>query len=230
MQVFCLSNPEYVFNAEGSNANGFDFNFVLPCEVISQGSQGVLTYFKTSFIENIYYQDYDCDFWDCFEKTKSPFFLISEKARNYWNGKFYFALLVSLILVALIFLLAEKKSNTFIIAGGVLILAGLPFVKLDWALSFIQDKNVLGLLLIFFDKAYIVFLLSLIIGILLVTIGILFKVFNMSFKISEFFSKISKKGKETKEISKEIKPVKEEIKKVKKMEKKPAKILKKKKK
>jgi len=228
MQTFCLSNPEYVFETSTSNGKSFDFNFILPCEVISQGSQGILSYLKTDFIEKIYYEDYNCEFWDCLEKTKSPFFLISEKAKSYWNSKFYFTLLVSLVLITIIFLLTEKKSNTFIIAGSLLIFAGLPFVKLDWALSFTQNKSVLELLSVFFNKSYVVFLLSLVAGIVLILIGVLFKVFNMGFKISEFFSKISKKCKETNKISKEVNPMKEESKKVKEIKKKSIKKLKKK--
>ncbi|MEJ2267795.1 MAG: hypothetical protein P8X70_01835 [Nanoarchaeota archaeon] len=206
MQTYCQSNPEYVLEEDSS---GFDFN--IPCDIISQGSAGIINYIKTDFIEKVYYQEYNCNFWDCFEKTNSPLFLVSEKAKNYWHNKFYFALLISLGLVGLSFLLVDKKSNVFFISGILLLVSSLPFVKLDSLLTFLSDKTLLRLLSIFFTESYTIFVVTLSISVILIGIGILFKFFKIGFKISNIFSKLFKKNK-AKKVS-EDKKTKEDNKK-----------------
>src|SRR3989344_3299524 len=59
-------------------------------------------------LQDSYYKEYDCDFWDCFAKEQTPFFLVSQKARDYWKERFYYSLLASLVLLALIFFLAQN--------------------------------------------------------------------------------------------------------------------------
>lgn len=183
MESFCQNNSEFVFE----NNNSF-YDFVIPCSVVAQGSEAIIDYSSKSLVEKIYYEDYSCDFWDCLEKTSSPFFLISEKAKNYWSNKFYFSLLVSLVLVALMFFLVEKKSSLFIITGSLLMISSLPFMKLKWVLSFFSGKSFLEFLTIFFTKSYAVFLTSLVLGILVIGIGLLLKLFKIGFKISKIFS------------------------------------------
>ncbi len=207
MEFYCQSNPEseYSLSYDGS---GYDFE--ISCFVISQGSDAVVDYIVNDFVDEFYYKDYDCEFLDCMEKTGSPLFLVSEKAKNYWNSKFYFALLVSLGLIGFLFFLAEKKSNIFIIAGSLLMVVSLPFMKLDWALSLISGESLLGLLNVFLSESYTIFVISLVLGILLLGVGILFKIFKVGFKISDICSKFSKKGKKvSEEKNKQI--VKKEI-------------------
>jgi len=188
MQEYCEDKTEFSFEDPNTGKS-----FTISCDVIAQGSDAIVDYGVDTFIEEIYYEDYDCGFWDCFEKTGSPLFLISEKAQNYWNNKFYFSLIASIVLIALMFFLVEKKSNMFIISGSLLILSALPFMKLDSILSFFSDKPFLGLLTIFFTKAYIVFLIMFISGIVILGVGILLKFFGIGFKISNMFSKKDKK-------------------------------------
>jgi len=198
MESYCKNNSEYVFKDDNSG-----YTFSTPCDIIAQGSEAVINYGANSFVEKIYYEDYDCEFWDCFKKTGSPLFLISEKARNYWNSKFYLALIASVVLIILVFFLVEKKSNLFIVTGGLLIISALPFMKLDWALSFISEKSFLELLTVFFNKAYTVFLITLISGIVILSIGILLKLFGVGFKISNLLSRFQKKDiKKDKKFSK----------------------------
>lgn len=199
MQEHCESKTEFSFEDPNTGQS-----FTIPCDIVAQGSDAIVDYSIDTFVEELYYEDYDCGFWDCFERTGSPLFLISEKAKNYWNSKFYLALMVSVILVALMFLLVEKKSNLFVIAGSLLIISALPFMKLDWALSFISDKPFLELLTIFFTKAHTVFLIALISGIVVLSVGILLKLFGVGFTISNIFSRFQKKGaKKDKKFSKD---------------------------
>lgn len=199
MKLYCQNNSEFVFRDDGSG-----YTFTIPCDVIAQGFEAIVDYGINSLVENFYYEDYDCEFWDCIEKTASPLFLVSEKAKNYWNSKFYLALMASIVLIVLIFFLVEKKSNLFVIVGSLLIISALPFMKLDWVLSFISDKPFLELLTIFFTKVHTVFLISIISGIVVLSIGILLKLFGVGFTISNIFSRFQKKDvKKDKRISKD---------------------------
>jgi hypothetical protein len=200
MEVYCQLNSEYSFKDDVSG-----YNFIIPCDIVDEGPIGIKNYMLNDFVEKTYYKDYDCNFLDCLKKTGSPFFLISKQAKNYWENKFYFTLLISLGLIAFSFFLVDKKSNLFIMSGGLLIVAGLFFIKLDWVLSFFSEKYFLELLGIFFSDSYTVFVISLVIGIILIGIGFLLKLFKIGFKVSEIFSKLFKK--------KEIFKVKDEIKK-----------------
>ncbi len=205
MELYCQNNSEYVFNDESGQV------FVIPCEVVSQGPDAVVDYSVNNFVEEIYYKDYDCDFLDCFAETEQPFFLISQKAKDYWNNKFYLSLFISLFLIALMFFLIEDKKNLPIVAGVLLLISALPFMKLNWVLSFFSDKSFLQFFTIFFAKAYTVFLISFSLGIILLGIGGVLKLFGIGFKISDFLDKLRKK----KGVSKD-KPVKQEISKSKK--------------
>ncbi len=199
MKSYCQNNSEFVFRDDNS-----DYTFVIPCDIVAQGSEAIIDYNVNNFVEKVYYEDYDCEFWDCIERTGSPLFLVSEKAKNYWNSKFYLALIASFVLIILTFLLVEKKSNLFVITGSLLIISSLPFMKLDWALSIIPDKSFLELLAIFFTKAYTVFLIGLISGSVILGVGILLKLFGVGFTISNIFSRFQKKGaKKDKKFSKD---------------------------
>jgi hypothetical protein len=205
MEEYCQNNSEYVFSDQGHT-------FVIPCSVVSQGSDAIISYGLNTLVEEVYYKEYDCDFWKCLEKTGDPFFLVSEKAKDYWKQKFYFSLIASIILVALAFILIEKRTSLPILVGIMLIASGIPFLIINW-ISFnwiplpMFGEYFVQLFTIFFAKSYTVFLISFILGLIVLGIGILSKFFSIGFKISNFFSK-KKKGISKKEV-KNI--VKEEI-------------------
>ncbi len=188
MQEHCENKTEFSFDDPNTGKS-----FTIPCDVVAQGADSIIDYGFNSFIEEIYYEDYDCGFLDCFTKTGSPAFLISEKSQNYWNNKFYLSLIVSIALIVLIFFLVDKKSSMFLVSGSLLIMSALPFMKLDAALSFFSDKPFLEFLAIFFTESYTVFLIFIILGIVVFSIGILLKIFGIGFKISNIFSKKDKK-------------------------------------
>ncbi|MBA7673137.1 hypothetical protein ES703_81325 [subsurface metagenome] len=171
MKPHCQNNSKFVFSYS-------EYTFEIPCEVVDEGLEAVIDYQINSFVEEIYYKDYECDFWDCIGETEYPFFLVSAKAKDYWGEKFYFSLIASVIFIALIFFLVEHKTNLPILVGSLLTISALPFIKLDWILSFI-NKYILGFLTIFFTKAHTVFLIGLISGIVIFGIGIILKFFNL---------------------------------------------------
>lgn len=215
MESHCQNNSEFIFSEEGNT-------FVIPCEVIPQGPEAIIESGVESVLKDNYYKDYDCDFWDCFEKTGSPSFLVSEKARVYWNMKFYLSLLIVVILVVLMFFLIEKKTSLPLLVGSLLIISSLPFMKLNSFVGILINPalamagfsnmpvNLFNIFSIFFSKAHTVFLIMFLIGVGVLIVGVILKLFKIGFKISEFFSK--RKGKEkvskTKETSKSSKDLK----------------------
>ncbi len=83
LQTDCVNESEYVFEDEENNKT-----FVIPCEVIANGTEAILDYQIDLLIEENYYAEYDCKFWDFFKKTGSPLFLVSQHAKDHWSSKF----------------------------------------------------------------------------------------------------------------------------------------------
>lgn len=166
MQIICLENVEVV------QKFGED-TYTFPCEVVNQGSEAVITYAITSLVEDKYYQEYDCNFWEC--SYTPPYHLVSAKAQSYWGGWFYWSLLLSLVLAAVIFFLVENKNNFPFVVGGLLVISALPFAKVSWLLSLLGYWDFLQFFVLFFSKATTVFLFSFITGIVLLGIGVVLK-------------------------------------------------------
>ncbi len=181
MEEYCENNSEFVFSEQGYTVD-------LPCEVIAQGKDAIVEEAIDDAIDSVYYKDYGCVFWDCFGKTETPFFLVSEIAQNYWANKFYLAILISLALFVGMFFLAEKKSNSFIVGGILMVVASLPFVKIDSVLLwFFVDENYLNIFSALFGGATTVFVSMLIFGIILLGVGILMKMFGFGFWLNKKF-------------------------------------------
>jgi len=181
MEIYCQNYSDYVFNEEG-------YTIVIPCDVVVQGSDAIVEKGVEDVIEEIYYKDYNCNFWNCFKETGSPFFLVSQKADNYWHSKLYFVLMVSIILIILGFLLVEHRPNFIIILGALLIAAAFLFGRLDWIFSMI-DETFSDFGAIFFSKSGAIFVISLIVGILALALGIIFKFLRWEHKKKKFSKK-----------------------------------------
>lgn len=192
-KFYCRNNnrTHYAFSYEGYNAN-------ISCEMIinSTNPGEIINETLDDVIYEIYYKEYDCNFWSCFSATKLPFFLVSEKAKDYWKSKFYFSLIASLILIALILLFIEQKINTPIIVGALLSLSAIPLLKLKDLLYFLAG-DFSSLINIFLSATRSVFLFSLILGIFLAGTGIVLRLWRPDF----IKKKLSKKDVE--EIVKE---------------------------
>lgn len=203
METYCESHSEFVFNEQG-------YTFAIPCSVISQNFDAIVEQAANSLAKDIYYREYTCEFWKCFEEMKLPFFVISKKAKDYWHNKFYLSLTISAILIILIFFLVEYKTNWPILVGSLLTISALPFMKLTWLLSLISNELFMKFFASFFTKSYDVFLIALTIGIIVLIIGIILKFFKIGFKVSNLLSKSKEKSKN---ISKEDvkKVVKQEV-------------------
>lgn len=171
VEQYCANYSDYTFDYQGTK-------ITLPCEevktITNSSSQSILNATVKNFIKNIYYRNYDCNFLDCFSKYDVPFFLISEKAKDYWGDKFYFSLLVSVVLAILLFIFVEYKSNFFLISGILLIATALPFLKLSSLLISFYGTFAY-LFKIFLSQASSIFWIMFPIGLILIGVGILFK-------------------------------------------------------
>ncbi len=205
MVLSCKNNVGYVFTYG-------EYTLTFPCEVIMQGSDEVIDYGLDQILEEIYYQEYDCSFFDCFKQGKLPTFIISEKTRTFLNNKFYILLVASIALAGLMFFLVEKKANMAVVSGALITIASFPFMKLS-NMSSLAGKFA-GIVNIFFSNSFYVFIRMLIIGVIILALGIILKIFNIGFAISDFFAKIKPGKKEEKVKTKkeaDIKPGKKEV-------------------
>ncbi|MGY4884472.1 MAG: hypothetical protein ACP5NZ_02735 [Nanobdellota archaeon] len=174
MENYCSIESEYIFTYE-------NYTFPIPCKIIEEGENSTVNYITDNFIEVIYYEEYNCEFWQCVKSSSIPFVLISKKARDYWNENFMILLGLSLLIFALTFLISNDRPGRFIVGGVLIVFSALPFRSLDWALIFVPD-NFSSIVSVFFTKAHFVFMTMLIIGILFIVFGILCKIFGWKMK------------------------------------------------
>ncbi|HOH04424.1 MAG TPA: hypothetical protein PK032_03035 [Candidatus Pacearchaeota archaeon] len=174
---YCNIDSQYIFNYGNES-------FAIPCEVIEEGEDSIAIYIQNNFIEQIYYADYNCKFWECVKESEVPFVLISDKARVYWAGKAILLAIMSLVLFGLIFLVAENRPSKFISFGILLALCSLPFKNMNW-ISKIVPAQVAPLFSLFSQKAHTVFVIMLIISIILALIGIVALIFGWKMKFKE---------------------------------------------
>ncbi|GAH58542.1 unnamed protein product, partial [marine sediment metagenome] len=169
MEEHCQNESSYVFSEGG-------YTFVIPCDILDEVEESPSALVEQgieNIIEQVYYDNYDCKFWNCFEETGLPLFLVSEKAKNYWQDKFYLTLIAFVVLVVLIFFLMENKQNTPIIVGSLLALSSLPLLWLEKIIgSSIAGDSYLALVGVFFSKIGSVFWIVFISGLIILGAGI----------------------------------------------------------
>lgn len=171
------------------------FIFDIPCSsILSQTPQQVLILEVESFINKVYYNEYECSFFDCFSQQNLPFFLISKNTQDYVKSKFYFFLVLSLILTGLIFLLLQHKKSILIVLGSLIILSSLPLIKIGSLSTILSGEHIPEVLSLFTGKATTTFWVVFVLGIILICLGIGLRFWNYE-KIKEFFSKIKNKKK-----------------------------------
>lgn len=162
MKQHCKNNLEYSLNL-----GVYDLGSVsVPCEIISQGQDAVLNYVIEKYAEKKYYQEYDCNLFDCPMKTLSPMVYVSQHAKNYYVKIFYYSIIMSLILIALMSLLIEDKKRILFDVGTLMIISSLPLLILGWFVSRFKFADIL------FSEASFVFWIIFIPGIILATFGV----------------------------------------------------------
>lgn len=204
MNDSCINQTNFVYNDS-------NYSFVIPCEVVANGTEAILDYQIDSLIYDNYYKNYTCKFWSCFKETGGPFFLVSQTAKDYWDSKFNRFLFFSIVLAGLLFLLVKKKVNFPILTGVLLILSFIPIANLDSigkfivklifssmkrAVSGINSIDLNSFSSIFFSQANSVFLYGLTVGLILIGLGVFLKLFKTGFKVGKLFVKSEKKKEE----------------------------------
>ena len=204
MEMYCQAFSDYTFDYE-------DFTIVFPCSVINQGNSAILSYGAEKAIDKIYYDEYDCKFWDCLGQSELPMFLVSAKAQSYWQGKILILLGVLAALAGLMFLLVEKKGNLGIIGGALVIAGAIPLLLLNKVLVMFTDSQIASVAGIFFSQSGEIFVRLVIVGGVLIVAGVVLRLFGVGFKISSMFSKAGSKkvDKVEKKVDKEPKEKKE---------------------
>ncbi|MBU3907498.1 MAG: hypothetical protein KKA64_04595 [Nanoarchaeota archaeon] len=170
MDLHCRNNSEYLLSQEG-------FSFTIPCSIVSQGQDAIIYYGINETIKQVYYQKYDCSFLECFnkqEESKKPFFIVSEMSWKYFRGKFYSLLIISLVLIALLFLCIQNKKNLPILLGGLMMLSSLPFFQLGAFMSLFaeMDNSTLVFLSALLSNSNSVFWIMFVSGLILIGFGI----------------------------------------------------------
>jgi len=167
------------------------------CEDVLAGKDEFKEAVIKKITDDVYYKNYKCNFWDCVSKTGSTFFLVSDKAVDYWKSKFNLFCLISLVLLVLIYFLLEDKVNFFFVLGSSLIVSCIPLLKVEPLLLFLvkylfiffgnilpsgleyliylDSDTILSIISIFFVKAGFVFYSFFSLGILLIISGIVLK-------------------------------------------------------
>jgi hypothetical protein len=173
--------------------------------VLSQVNSSLIQEQVSRMVEEKYYGNYDCNFFDCIKKTNDPFSLVSKHAQEYWKSKFFFFLIVLLVLAVIIFLLVEHKSSFFLLSSALFAISSLPFLKLDVLAEFILKpffsvsekigdlsfSSFLDLFSVFLVKSPVVFVWFLGIAISLFIIWIIIELFKVGFEISVLVTKFS---------------------------------------
>jgi len=195
MQIYCQNHDNYIFSAE-------NYTFNIPCSVSLKGQEAIIEEGIKEVIHQTYYKDYGCRFLDCFKKTEVPVFLISEMSRSSFSNLFFLSLGISLILLIFALFLIEKKTSLPILAGSVLIIATLPFMKVGNLVNLLSDKIYFQFIKIFFLESRTISIIFLIIGGVLLVFGLVFKILKVGFSISEWFSKLKKKSNTKEEVQK----------------------------
>ncbi|MDP3986723.1 MAG: hypothetical protein Q8P81_00685 [Nanoarchaeota archaeon] len=173
MAIHCEQNEEYVFTFEER---------AISINCSTQGNKNnISSEIAKSFIEDFYYKEYNCGFWSCFVKEETPYFLISEKAKDYWAGKIYFLLITSLILAGIIFFLVEQNSNWPIIIGTVIVTSSISLFKMQGIFyKIISLRDIQGtshFMEVLFSKVATASSIGITFGIVVIGIGIFLRFF-----------------------------------------------------
>jgi hypothetical protein len=230
MRYYCQANEEFTFPVTES------MNMVIPCSVVDEGPEAVISYGSEQIVEDIYYKEYNCSFVNCLKEQSEPFVLVSEKSQQFFHSKFILVFLATIVLFALMFLALESKHSVLTITGILMVVAALPFRKFNWIAKFLPDGAMEDLFLAFFTKSYNVFMIMAIVGVSMFIIGIAFEFLGFGVWFGKLFglfkgkkgkSSSDKKGKialaeaeenkdETSKLKDEVSHLKEEISKLKK--------------
>jgi len=186
IQQYCRLNPGNI------NLNYQGYNITVSCADANSNATELIRSTMNNFIKNIYYTNYNCNYWDCLKQySGSPLFLISEKSHNYWKNIFYYLAAISSALFVAFGLLYKKKENLMITTGIIVMLSSLPLLLLQKILSTFP-AIVANVGSVFFSQSRTMFLIMMISGVVITGAGILIRIFGIGTKIYEIFARRKK--------------------------------------
>jgi hypothetical protein len=184
IQSYCENNADYVFSQEG-------YTIDIPCETVKEGKDAIIEEGISDIVDEVYTEEYTCDsISSCVFSGESPFYLLSDEAKQEWKSYFYMALIVSILIILLIFFIHSNKIDIFLISGFLIILSSLPILGINKIASLLVDSSLLQIIPLLFSKAGFVFSVMFIMGIALLSVGILSKFFNIGHSLLEKMNKI----------------------------------------
>lgn len=178
LEEHCENNTNFVFDQGG-------FRIDIPCEVVDQGPEAVIDEGVNDIAESAIKEAYP----DSSLAGSLPVLFLSSNSSDYWRTYFYISLVVSFILIALMFLLKEKKAGIFISVGFLVLISSLPFIIIDFLLPMLEN-SILRPVSLLFSGAYTVFLVGSILGTTIIILGFGLKFFKIGWSLSEKFGKI----------------------------------------
>jgi len=200
-----LSSEDGIF--PGGEALPVEIN--LSCASVEKGSDAIISEVVNESIDQLYTKNYDCQLFDCLDNETQAFYFFSQDFKDYVEGKYTLFLIAIIVIFILMFVIAENKSNSFIVAGFLMVLISLPFMKLNSIFGFL-DGYLQFIFNIFFNESYITFIRVFIAGIVLLAFGLVLKFTSLGTRLGEYLDKIKHKNDEEKD-KKELKQLREEI-------------------
>lgn len=157
-----------------------DHVLTIPCpDIITE--ETLTEALVSEFIEETYYQEYDCNFLKCLA-TGETSYLTSSQAKDYWSGKFNIALIITLLLAGAIFILIEQRINWPFIIGGATILSSIALFKIQGLMhKIISSRNIKAtseITEIILNKSTTTFTFAITLGIVLIGVGIYLRFFH----------------------------------------------------
>ncbi len=182
IEAYCKTNSDYVFSYQ-------NYAFHFSCQDVNSTSL-IINDTINNFVSDSYYKQYNCNYWDCFNKYSPPIFLISDKSQSYWNSLFYVSLAVAILSGIILFFLFKRKYDLLFLSGGAIIVSSLVILGIEKLLVTFSNQIISDMLLLFFSQSNFVFVRLLIAGIILVFAGLLVELFRAGFKIYNMFSRV----------------------------------------
>lgn len=190
MQVYCFqkTNSSYSFNLG-------NYTLDVPCKenltvdyILEEGIKNLE--------EDIYFNEYNCSFIDCFKENELPLFLVSYKTYSFLYKYFYLSLILSFLLALGLFFLLEKKSNLLLLLGVLLIIPSFLSASLRKIPSFFHEPLISQVLNVLLSNSYFLSIKLIVFSVMLIVFWVIFKIFKLGILFSNFISKNKKAGKE----------------------------------
>lgn len=156
MEEHCLNNDsDFVFIDIYSNTT-----FLVSCDVIAEGPEAVV---EAGFEQALI---------GAYNKNSGGVF--SDKTVNFFRNNFLVFLVISLLIISVLFLFFDKKSNYFIFIGVLIVFVSFPFSKIN-LFEFIVPLEFSSVFDLVVEVSYNLFLFSAFVGLFLLATGVSLK-------------------------------------------------------